>query len=571
MNRVVLGPLFVTMLLGVAGPARGVAAVGPATPQGAVLGYLEAARRADWARAAEHLDLRRIPPESRAARGAVLARDLGLVLDRALRVEAALLSDEPGGDRDDGLGAHLERVGTITTRRGPVDVLLERVAAAEGPPVWKFSGVTVAQIPALHREVGAGPLAERLPAPLVEIRVLEVALWQWIGLLLVLAVAAGAAWLAVRGVTRVARPLLARISPALHDRILHAALGPLRLGVVLALVSIGVLPLGLALPVLTLVAALQRALAIVAVAWLLVRMVDLAASVMADQLAAAGRTAALATVTLGRRSAKGVVLGLGFLAVLQNLGVNVTGVLAGIGIGGLAVALAAQKTIENLFGGITLVADQPVRVGDFCRFGDRLGTVEEIGLRSTRIRTLDRTVVSVPNATFASMELENFAKRDRIWFRAQLGLRYETTPDQLRYVLVEIRRVLYAHPKVDPVPARVRFVGFGAFALEVEIFAYVLTTDMSEFMAIREDIYLRLMDIVEAAGAGFAFPSQTTYLARDRGPDPSRRQAAEARVQAWRAARELCLPEFPPDRVEALRNTLEYPPEGAAVRRAGSA
>jgi MscS family membrane protein len=252
--------------------------------------------------------------------------------------------------------------------------------------------------------------------------------------------------------------------------------------------------------------------------------------------------------------------------VLQNIGLNVTGILAGLGIGGLAVALAAQKTVENLFGGVTLILDQPVRVGDFCRFGDRIGTVEEVGLRSTRIRTLDRTVVSVPNGHFASLELENFTVRDRIWLHTTIGVRYETTPDQLRHVLVEIRRMLYAHPQVDPRPARIRFVNFGAYSLDLEIFAYVLTADYDEFLAIQEDIYLRIMDIVEQSGTGFAFPSQTTYLARDHGLDGAKREAAEAQVAAWRRAGALHLPDFPPEAVSALKGTLDYPPQGSAGR-----
>ena len=239
----------------------------------------------------------------------------------------------------------------------------------------------------------------------------------------------------------------------------------------------------------------------------------------------------------------------------QNLGYEITAVLAGLGVGGLAVALAAQKTLENLFGGVTLIADQPVRVGDFCRFGDRVGTVEEIGLRSTRVRTLDRTVVTIPNGQFAALALENYARRDRIWLRAKLGLRYETTPDQLRFVLVEIRKLLYAHPSVTPDPARIRFVGFGDFSLDLEVFAYVRTTDYDEFLAVREDVYLRIMDVVAGSGTGFAFPSQTAYLAHDTGPDEKKLRAAEDRVRAWRERGELWLPQFPEHAIEELRGT----------------
>jgi MscS family membrane protein len=232
-------------------------------------------------------------------------------------------------------------------------------------------------------------------------------------------------------------------------------------------------------------------------------------------------------------------------------------------VGGLAVALAAQKTLENLFGGATLIADRPVQVGDFCRFGEKLGTVEEIGMRSTRVRTLERTIVTIPNAEFSSLQLENFGKRDMMKFSPRLGLLYATTPDQLRYVLVEIRRMLYAHPRVLDDPARIRFVGFGDSSLDLEIFAYIDATDFSEYLGIAEDLNLRIMDIVAASGTGFAFPSNTTYLAKDEGSDPEKTRRAEAAVRDWVEREELYLPGFPQAKIDDPDETIEYPSKGA--------
>lgn len=134
---------------------------------------------------------------------------------------------------------------------------------------------------------------------------------------------------------------------------------------------------------------------------------------------------------------RGLLLVAAVLIVADQLSIPLTGVLAGFGIGGIAFALAAQPMLQNLLSGVTIYADRPLSVGDFCRFGDKMGTVDEIGLRSTRLRTLDRTVISVPNSQFPDMQLENYARRDRFLFTTTLGLRYETTPDQLRYVLAE--------------------------------------------------------------------------------------------------------------------------------------
>ncbi len=543
-----------------AGVALG-AATEPAapTPKAAITGFLEAARTGDYAGASRYLDLRRVPASERDVRGPVLARKLALVLDQTRAVDPAAVSTEPDGDLDDGLPRAIERVGTIVTSRRSVDVMLVHGGEAEGAS-WKVAPATVAQVPQLYDDLGYGVLDTYVPRVLIEVRVFDIALWQWIALLALVVVAWAASYLATRLVLRVLRPLVRRSRTTLDEALLEGAIGPLWLLTGLLLFAGGVLVLALPAPVQRLFAGAEKAGGIVAVAWFLLRVADLLAGLAIERLMTQGRTGATAVVPVGSKVVKALVVVLAGLAVLQNVGVNVTGILAGLGIGGLAVALAAQKTVENLFGGMTLALDQPVRVGDFCRFGDRVGIVEEIGLRSTRIRTLDRTVVTVPNAEFSSLQLENFARRDRIWLHPQLGLRYETTPDQLRFVLVEIRKMLYAHPRVDSAGPRIRFVGFGAYSLDLEIFAYVTTQDYGEFLAIQEDIYLRIMDIVAQSGTGFAFPSQTTYFARDSGLDPARSRAAEEAVQAWRARGAHYLPEFPADEVAVLRDSLEYPP-----------
>ena len=343
--------------------------------------------------------------------------------------------------------------------------------------------------------------------------------------------------------------------------------GPLRLLFFALLLGFGLPPLGLALPVFGFLVTIAKGLSVVAVIWLVARLVDVASNAIEKRLVAQGQAIAMSVVPLGRRALKAVHVFIATLAILQNFGFNVTSVIAGLGIGGLAFALAAQKSIENLFGGITLIADRPVQVGDFCRFGDRVGTVEEVGLRSTRVRTLDRTLVTIPNADFSSMEIENFAKRDRIWFNTTLGVRYETTADQMRFLLLELKKLLVGHPRVHPDPARVRFAGFGAFSLDIEIFAYVMTRDINDFLAVREDLLLRMIDIVEKSGTGFAFPSQTIYTAKDEGLDEERSKAAAEAVARLRESTELGLPNFRSDQLTELSNQLEYPDVGAAEKR----
>ena len=251
----------------------------------------------------------------------------------------------------------------------------------------------------------------------------------------------------------------------------------------------------------------------------------------------------------------------------DSIGVPIAPLIAGLGVGGLAVALAVRPTLENVVAGFVLFADQPVKVGEFCMFGDKLGTVETIGLRSVKIRGLDRTVISLPNAEFSMMQITNFSRRDSNLFHTTLGLRYETTSDQLRLVLARLRELLIRHPMVSMDPARVRFAGYGDFSLNVELFAFVNTRDWNEFLAVQEDLNLRIKDVVEGCGTGFAFPSQTLYMERGKGLVPEEVAKAEALVQRWREEDRLPFPEHEQGYRFELANTLDFPPKGSPGNR----
>jgi MscS family membrane protein len=274
-------------------------------------------------------------------------------------------------------------------------------------------------------------------------------------------------------------------------------------------------------------------------------------------------------MVLGQRLITAFLLVAAVLATLGILGFNLTTVLAGLGIGGIAIAFAAQKTLENLFGGVSVLADEVIRVGDYCRFGDRTGTVEDISLRSTRVRTDGRTELSIPNGALATMNIENFTRRDKILFNPVLAIRFDTSGDQLRYLLAEVRRMLYEHPKVETDSASIRFANFDNSSLRLETFAYVLTRDANEFNAIREDLLLRIMDIVEKSGTGFAFPSQTLFLSRDHGLDKEKSEAAEQQVQQWRDQHNLPFPDFATAEKSNLRGAIVYPPPDSAVGKDG--
>jgi MscS family membrane protein len=547
----------------VAAPAD---SLGRGTPRDSLHGFIVACRDGDFTRATEYLDLSGAPEAERGEVGPHLAHRLKVVLDRKLWIDWDRVDDTPEGRAEAGLPARLERVGTIQTERGPVDVLLARVPREDGVPIWKISAATVGNVPALYDEFGYGVIGDVLPGFLFEVQFLDAELWQWLGLLLALAGAYIASVFAAAIAFRIARPLVTRTRSDIDDALLRGTIGPLRLAFAVFFFFLLTLPLGLSVGARKTLAGAEQAIVVLAVAWFAARLIDIFGARAEQVLVESGRRTARGLVPVGRRIVKAVVWVLAGLAVLQNIGFEVTGLIAGLGIGGLAVALAAQKPLENVFAALTLAADEPVAIGDFCRFGDQIGTVEEIGLRSTKVRTLARTVVSVPNAEFASLHLENFAKRDQMWLKAMIGVRYETTPDQLRFLLVELRRMLLGHPEIAADPVRARFVEFGAYALDIEVYCYVKTEDWNEFVAIREDIFLRIMDIVEQSGTGFAFPSQTIYTGDDTGLDDARSRAAEAQVQAWREQSALPFPDFAEAERAKLHDALTYPPEGSSGR-----
>lgn len=213
----------------------------------------------------------------------------------------------------------------------------------------------------------------------------------------------------------------------------------------------------------------------------------------------------------------------------NDIGIPALGLVAGLGVGGFALALAAQSTVENLFGGVSIFADRPFRVNDFIQYGSEIGVVEAIGPRSCRVRGIDGTLTTVPNADLAKMHVINFSMRDKCLFNHVIGLRYESSPEQVEWILAEIRTRLGAHPLVEESPGypRVRMIGFGASSLDVEVRAYVLTANWSEFLEAQEALLLDLMKIVERGGSSFAFPSQTVYFGRDGGLDETAKRRAE--------------------------------------------
>ncbi|MGH9502256.1 MAG: mechanosensitive ion channel family protein [Terriglobales bacterium] len=537
--------------------------LGRETPSGTLYGFLQAAESGNYSTADQYLQM---SSARRQTVGEDLASKLKVVIDRSFSGDLRRISSQPDGTPQEGMPLDKQRVGTLNTGDVDADLILTRVSDANGGRIWLISSETLAKVPELYERAAVHQVETHLPQILVRHQFLGLPWWQWIAILLAVPVAALLGWIAVQ-ILRLPWYFWARYRKHAIAGFWGSFVRPL--WVLLAVLAHGILVSYLRLPLLQRHRYQQAAgvVAIIAFNWLLWRILRVVLNTLRQRAVLAGRMGTSSLMILGERMLKAAIVILAIFGVLGALGFNLSAPLAGLGIGGIAIAFAAQKTLENLLGGVSVLGDEVIRVGDFCRFGDRVGTVEDISLRSTRVRTNDRTELSIPNGSLATMTVENFSRRDKILFNTKLGLRYETSPDQMRYVLVQIRRLLYEHTKVETAGARIRFVGFDESSLGLEIFCYILTKDFGEFVTIREDLLLRIMDMVDAAGTGFAFPSQTVYLGRDSGLDKEKAEKAAQEVQKWREENQLPFPDFTPADISEISNSLPYPLPGSAVGR----
>jgi MscS family membrane protein len=533
--------------------------LGRHTPQGTVFGFMRAAGQGDYEQALRYLDTRITGLAAQK-----LITGLRTVLERGFSGNLAMLSNKPEGSQENPISPSRERIGRVKTPSDSLDIFLERVQRGKGPPIWLFSAETLARIPEIQKELDVRTIDSYIPDVFVRTWFLWFPLWQWIVILLLIPLSFGLATVATRLFAPLILSLLRRTLHVRADQHVVRLKGPIRILIfALAIWFISMYSRSLLSSLFW--AYVASTLTVIGATWLCVRVLGIVFKLKEKQFAATSPSK-ISLAGLLEKLSKALTLIIGALVILYIADVNITAAITGLGIGGIAIAFAAQKTLENLFGGIMIISDQPIRVGDFCRAGDHIGTVEAIGLRSTRMRTLERTIVAVPNGQLALMSLENFAMRDKIWFHHSVNLRYETTAEQLRYILAEIRKMLYEHPKVESPSARVRLVGFGNSSLDLEVFAYVLETKYERFLPVQEDLLLRIMDIVEAGGSGFAFPSQTTYLAQDSGLDSAKRLEAIDRVRLWREEGKLPFPDHAPETIAAIENKTEYPPPGSILR-----
>jgi MscS family membrane protein len=473
--------------------------LGRDTPRGTVEGFLRAIDANEPERAAQYLDLRNLPARITQYSPEQLAAGLAVVLQRSTWIDLEELSDDPDGEAGDGLPSYRDLLVELDTRERPVRVMLQRVPGDDDSRIWKFSNASIAELDLLYEVYRYNPVVEWFWTRLPDVSLLGLELFKWVSSLAAMVAAAPlvllVAWLLARLIIRPDRPL--------HPNLRRFLMGPVTAFVLILIGSQVIASLGTGLGARR---ALQSyTIVTAATVWLLWQTGNLVRDVYLEQLRDEGREGSAALLRPLTTAWKLLVLLLGTLVWLDNLGFEITAVLTGLGIGGVAVALVLQKPLEDVFGAITLYTQQPIRIGDFGRFGQHTGTVEEISLRTTRIRTLDNTVVSVPNMRLASEPIENLSSREKYLYRSRLKLRSSISREEVENVLGGFRELLEGHERVYE-GSRARLVEVSALGFDIELFAYVDARDWPDYLEVAEALNLGVLEIIERAGVELAAP-----------------------------------------------------------------
>jgi MscS family membrane protein len=503
------------------------------TPRSTLIGFLKYGESGDYATAARYLQL----PAGQSTDLPELAKELR-DLYPSFHGNINLLTDDPKGTVEFGLPPGQVRAGTLVVGHTTADIILVRVDDPASGKIWLISQGTLANIPKLYTQ-----LESETPTALDRIRratrsgrqLLGMSSRQWLGWLLSIPLSWLVAW-QLTFLFSAPRRIWCKLRQLPFHTFWDTPVGmPLRC--IIAVLLHGFFVYLLQPPLLHRTYYFRIIGAIVAgcFGWLASRISDRGFDHLLNQTRTRRRGGESILVLMQRLNRVGIVI-IALVVALALLGLNVTATLTGLGIGGLAVALAAQKTLENLIGGVSLLMDRALQIGDLCKIGDRIGTVDDIGLRSLKLRTLDQNLLVVPNGLLAQMQFENMKLRPKLLINQNFSLRIETRVEQLRFVLENVQRMLDEHLKIELGTSRLRVTNFAGAAFEMQLFAYGKTGDTAEFTAIRQDVILKIAEIVEAAGTRFAAPTRLTYLSTDAGVDSEKANDIVRHVTELRAS-----------------------------------
>jgi len=489
-------------------------ALGRNTPNGTAVGFLESVRNGRYREASQFLQMSQ---EVRARSGESIARQLYFLMESAFVERVGIISSHLEGSPQIGVPRDHQRIGVFRINGTDTNVDLVHVSDPVSGEIWLFSSQVVAAVPDLFTQVESGEAEVGRSRLQIIRRFLNTGLRRLLALVLLVPISLALGWVASYIVRAIARLFARWRSASFAREVLKSLTAPMTLVLGVIFYQLGLFFLDLSVVTRLNYHRFTGIVLVLGMAWLVFRLINVWSDQARSRTLDSSDYKRGSIILLGQRIAKVLAVIVAGLLTLSILGFDITTAIAGLGIGSIALAFAAQKTLENLLGGVSILGDEVIRIGEVCRIGDREGTVEDISLRSTRFRTLAGTVLSVPNGGLAGMNLENISRRDKSLFHTTIGLRYDTTPDQLRRLLAAITSLIREHPKVGTQALRVRLVGFSETGLEVEVNAQILTGNLDEFMAIREQLLLRIMELVSDAGTGLAMPSRLVYTSEKGG------------------------------------------------------
>jgi MscS family membrane protein len=520
-----------------AAPAPPADPLGRETPRGCVMGFIKAAQDEKYAAAVQYFE----PPARRIHLAQEdeeeLAAQLLTIFNHTYAGPLDFLSRDPAGRLDDGLPADQEKVSSVLATSQDLPIFLVRREDEQGRKLWYFSRATLQRVPRAYEALQFPTFEKKIPVTLVEHRLLSMPIWQWLAMLLFIPISllfarvvTFVSGLAAKYYRQACKLPVTPLEPFLR-------LGPGTLIVAVLSHFVFVNSIGTSLLYRLYYRRLIWIILAVAFYWILTRITRAISERIAASLTRRGMLAERSIVSLFRRFIEVVIFLFVALFMLHGLGVNVSTALAGVGIGTLAIGLGAQKTFENMFGGVSILFDKAVQIGDSCKINNQTATVEDIGLRSTRLRTTERTLLTIPNGTMATATIENLRFRDKFLCQQTLRLRYDLAADHVRYVLEQIRNLMRDDPKVEDSTARVQFVKFSDYALEVEIFGYILEPEYNAYLQTQEALFLKIMECIEKSGAVVALPTQTTFVTQDSWIDPEKAKNAKIEIDKARDVR----------------------------------
>ncbi|WP_024850278.1 mechanosensitive ion channel family protein [Hydrogenovibrio kuenenii] len=523
------------------------------TPLSTLLTLKELVKQKKYEEGTIYLDLRYLPQKVKKVGAPKLLKQLMIIWQQQNLLDLTAVSNSPDGMQNDGLPPYRDLIGYLKSTKGKIPVYLQKVPDPAVGYLWKISNRTLIKVPALWSEFGYPSWATTIANYLPDFKFFHMENWQFVGVVFIVVLS----WYAIKLLTTFFGFIWLKLYPE-RTAFQHFLVNGLRFAVTIWLLQYGINQLGLSLQ--AKVVLTSGILDYLAIMFLSLGIIELIAQRLINKLNEKFSRALIRPLSTTVKVLVVIVL---ILSWLSDAGYSLTTVLTGLGIGSLAIALAAQKTLENVFGAFTLYIARPIKPGDFCKFGEITGTVEEIGLRSTRIRKLNRSIVHVPNSIFASKELENYAEIDRRLYKKELRVRLDTSVEQLRLLLIALRELIISHPKTLDIAARARFEEIERDAFLIVVNAYVNTKSLPELKAIAEDLNFHILDILHKLNIRLATPEQRIVITKGHPIPEDVQKEAEAKIQELIEQEKLPFPNFSDDEKAAIKDTLAYPPPGS--------